>query len=594
MRRILRRSLYAAVVLLAISTVFVSSYASRSQRNRVARGQESKRDAVHLPGIPPRGPETLFYPQRDNAATPSAIDSVITLLNNGGNGYAGVDFTHSGGGLPPDTCGAAGPSSYVETTNQEIALYSPKGTGATASLDGLADFFFTVGGLPHGFSDIEDPTMIYDELNGRFIVGEQDYGNGFSNFLLAVSKTSNPTTLTTADWVFYYISTAETGYFADFPGNLGYNADALVITLNMFPNPNGSPHVLVTSVNASDLATGVAQASLRLFQNDVADFSLRPAAMHDAVAGGPMWLVGEHGDNKTMEVIKMTNVLSSAPTFTFADLAVNAYARPASPLNPNGTVITSHIDSRILKAAVANNTLVATQIVGVSRTQDAARWYIVDVAGATPILSDQGEIVAGDNTYLIYPAIDINSAGTVGLTYMRSGTDTTTDYMSMYVTGRRSGDAAGTMQTPILVGAGTGQANYADFGGTSSRAGDISGINVDPSDGTFWAANEWATTASGSQADANWGTAIANFSIIAAINVSVIQKSANSITVTFGPVVRGVSYRLEREDTLDPNGWAAINGVPDFTASTNAASAPIADPNGGAASEHFYRVRVLP
>src|SRR5262249_33448351 len=42
------------------------------------------------------------------------------------------------------------------------------------------------------------------------------------------------------------------------------------------------------------------------------------------------------------------------------------------------------------------------------------------------------------------------------------------------------------------------------------RAGDLSGINVDPMDGTFWAANEYANT----EPSANWGTAIAHFAFL--------------------------------------------------------------------------------
>lgn len=97
------------------------------------------------------------------------------------------------------------------------------------------------------------------------------------------------------------------------------------------------------------------------------------------------------------------------------------------------------------------------------------------------------------------------------MTYMRSGTDGTTtnpDYLSMYVTGRNSSDAPGTMQTPVVVPSGTGLANYSDFSG-GGRAGDLSGINVNPVDGSFWAANEFADT----ESTANWGTAIANFTM---------------------------------------------------------------------------------
>ena len=76
------------------------------------------------------------------------------------------------------------------------------------------------------------------------------------------------------------------------------------------------------------------------------------------------------------------------------------------------------------------------------------------------------------------------------MTFIQSSS---TEYMSMYVTGRSTGDALGAMQTPVLVKA--GQAAYgATFDSSPYRAGDYSGITVDPADGSFWAANEYATT----------------------------------------------------------------------------------------------------
>src|SRR5262249_47300842 len=155
------------------------------------------------------------------------------------------------------------------------------------------------------------------------------------------------------------------------------------------------------------------------------------------------------------------------------------------------------------KSAEWNHMLVATHTVATGSAEDDAQWYAIDVSGATPVLAQQGRVGGGTNTYTYFPAIDINSSGQIGMTYMRSGNDTSTDYMSMYVTGRTTSDAAGTMEASVLVPAGKGQANYHDFS-SGGRAGDLSGINVDPSDGSFWAANEFANT----EATANWGTAI--------------------------------------------------------------------------------------
>src|SRR5262249_48741205 len=160
----------------------------------------------------------------------------------------------------------------------------------------------------------------------------------------------------------------------------------------------------VIGVNATDLMNAV--ASPQIAKNDLADFSVRPTTMHDAVAGDPMWLVTEHGDNHSIDVIKVTGVLTPSATFTYTNLAVTAYSGVVAPRNPNGTLITNNIDLRIQKAAEANNTLVATHAVSISSTQDVAQWYAIDVSGGTPTLAQQGRVSAGANTYVVFPGID--------------------------------------------------------------------------------------------------------------------------------------------------------------------------------------------
>ena len=445
------------------------------------------------------------------------------------NSFVGLDFNHSGGYTPPDTNAAAGPSSFVETVNQTVALYA-KSSGSQTASSALSTFWFTTGGLPHADSGsgLSDPIVTYNDQISRFIVGDQDvdFNTHVSRFDFAVSKTSTPGSLGTNDWTFYQINTTESGYDADFPGNFGYNHDAFVFTLNMFGVVSGG-HVQVVSVSNADLAAN--SATPHVYQNDLNDFSVRPTTMHDSVAGDPMWLVTEHGDGASIDVIKETGVLSTAPTFAYTNLAVTPYSGVVNPLNPNGTVITNNIDSRIQKSAEWNNTIVAAHSVSVSSTQDVIQWYAINVSSGTPTLQQQGRVSAGNHTYLTYPSIDINSSGQIGLTYMGSGNDTSTDYMSTYVTGRDPSDAAGTMETSVLVPAGTGQANYHDFS-SGGRAGDLSGINVDPSDhSSFWAANEFANT----EATANWGTAVANFTISSSLppaDMAVTISGPSSVT----------------------------------------------------------------
>ena len=480
----------------------------------------------------------------------------IASTNNNGNGYTALDFNQSGGYTPPDTNGAAGPGGYVETVNQTIALYGNKSTGTPATTAALTTFWFTTGGLAHADlgSSLSDPVVTYNDQIGRFVVADQDvdFNTHVSRFDIAVSKASNPGTLGTADWTFYQVNTTQSHEDADYPGNFGYNHDALVFTLNMFAvaGTTGTNHVQVISINNTDLANNVSQSSLHIYQNNLNDFAIRPTTMHSSVAGDPMWLVTEHGDNTTIDVIKMTGVLSTSAAFAYTHLTVTPYSPVVNPLNPNGTVITTNIDSRIQKASEWNNTLVAAHAVSVSSTQDVIQWYKFDVSSGTPTLADQGRVSGGANTYLTYPAIDINSSGQIGLTYMKSGTDASTDYMSMDVTGRSTSDAAGTMEASVLVPAGTGKANYSDFA-SGGRAGDLSGINVDPSDGSFWAANEFANT----EATANWGTAVANFTLsnpLPSTDMAVTASGPSSVTAG-----TNATYTI----TITNNGPNAAQGV---------------------------------
>jgi uncharacterized repeat protein (TIGR01451 family) len=305
--------------------------------------------------------------------------------------------------------------------------------------------------------------------------------------------------------------------------------------------------------------------------------------MHDSVAGDPMWLVTEHGDGLSIDVYKMTGELSTAATFTATNLSVASYSQAVAPKNPNGTSVTTNIDSRIMKAAEANGTIVAAHTVAVSSTQDVAQWYAIDVSTGTPRLAQQGRVGAGNNTYVYYPGIDINPSGAIGVSYMRSGTDSSTDYMSMWVTGRVPGDAARTMEPPVLVPAGTGRANYTDFA-NPHRAGDQSGINDDPVDGSFWAANEFANTLS----TANWGTAVATFlpstpanSADVAVTVtgpsSVTPGSTATYTITVTNNGPNAASGLVLTDAL-PTGSAFVSltqtGGPDvFTFSQSGATA---------------------
>jgi hypothetical protein len=215
------------------------------------------------------------------------------------------NFDGLSSGQPPDTCGAVGPNSYVETVNTSVAIYN-KATGTQIATDGLNDFLFTVGGIT-AVGGLADATMGFDEVTGQFIVADMDWNSTAHTGALdfAVSKNSNPTALDTANWTFYQVG-SESGYDLDYPGNFGFNADAFVYTLQEFA-PTGSgltSHSLVTAISQSDLAAG---GTINGVQFDLSGFSYRPVTMHDSSAGGPMWLVQE-GGGTSINIVRISSV----------------------------------------------------------------------------------------------------------------------------------------------------------------------------------------------------------------------------------------------------------------------------------------------
>jgi hypothetical protein len=448
----------------------------------------------------------------------------------GTTGFDGLDFPGTGDGAPPDTIAAAGPNYVVEMVNTDIAVFTK--TGTKVFQQDLSQFFASV----RTGNALSDPVVVYDEQAGRFLVGVLDLSISFfgtvngDTFLYAVSDGSDPTQDTTGDGKpfteMHSINMTENvaagTVFADYP-RIGWNADGYFTTFNMFTTgfTNAYDHVSVISIDKA-AATDANNATFTFTHNNVPGgitaATLAPATMHGSVASvpgtpQPMYFVEEKLDSNgnatgnAVRVVKATNLLTATPTFAFTDLAVTAYRQPpAATQLGSGALITAN-DSRMLNAEWRNDRLVATQTVGVSTDSQAhARWYEFNTSG-TPTLTQQGTIGLGSGASSYFPSIAINPSGDLGMTFIESSS---TEYMSMYVTGRTSADPLGSMQTPVPVRA--GQAPYAaSFDSSPYRAGDYSGITVDPTDGTFWAANEYAKTPTGAQA--NWGTWLVNLTL---------------------------------------------------------------------------------
>lgn len=484
----------------------------------------------------------------------------VTLLS----GVDGLDFANTGDGAPPDTIAAVGPNHVVEMVNTDIAVYTK--AGSQVFHQDLSQFFASV----QTGNALSDPFVMYDEQAQRFVVGILDLSVSFfgtvnsDRLLFAVSDSSDPTADTNGDGKAFTEMhsidlTGSSGTFADYP-RVGWNADGYAVSFNMFTtgfseNYDHASVLMVDKATATDANNASFTYRFTAVPGGVTHATLAPATMHGSIASTPgspqpMYFVEEKLDSignpvgNALHVVTATNLLTS-PNFQFTDVSVAGYTAPPSATQKGTTALMTTNDSRVLNAEWRNNQLVAAQTVGVSGDSQAhARWYQFDTS-SVPTLSQQGTVGVGTGSNSYFPSIAIAPSGDLGMTFIQSSSS---EYMSMYVTGRSSGDPSGTMQTPVVAKA--GQAPYsASFDSSPYRAGDYSGVTIDPSDGSFWAANEYAKNIN---ASANWGTYVSNYTLGAT------GPDTTPPTVTVNAPNGGENWTAGSTHTIS---WAAADNV---------------------------------
>lgn len=461
---------------------------------------------VSAPGDQNAGNDTKTIAVTVEAAAPANV----ALLSTGN--FTGLSYLDTAGDVPPDTDVAVGPTYVVETVNTTLAVYDKSGVKHFS--EDLSQLFQPI---IQG-DTLSDPYVTYDDEAGRFLVEVIDLttdpntGLPLSDRLdFAVSDSSDPTQGFTEMHAIDLTGTSN--YFADFP-RTGFNHDAYVFTVNMFTvDTETFDHVIAITVDKSTVTDAnnatFSYATTSLPGNGYS--TLVPAAMHGSVAGDPEYLVEEAFNSSgnpsgAIKVVKETG-LTSTPLFTATKLSVGSYSEPP-PANQEGS--TDQIqtnDSRILSVDWRANELVAAQTVGVGGVAQA-RWYQIDTS-STPTLTEKGTINQGAGVATYFPSIAIAPNGDLGMTFMESSPH---EFMSMYVTARTPSDPLGLMEVPVLAAAGVQAYEDSSLELPPFRAGDFSGTAVDPIDGTFWSANEFADGDTNAL-DANWGTYISHFDI---------------------------------------------------------------------------------
>ena len=523
------------------------------------------------------------------AAAGATVDSATTSLSNSGtvalqtlstsadqsivsgvsviDDFAGRSFVDESPErvVPPDTHLAVGQKFIVETVNRYVAIYN-KQSGQEIKSEPLDEFFAEAGAgepdPPNGVMVGFDPKVVYDEVAERFVVTalERNPLAQTSHLLIAVSNGPNPMD----GWEKQRIDAEDAEkYWADYTA-LGWDADGYYVSVNMFEWGGSYHHHSIFTFDKSSLIDGDDE-TVTYFDVDrnISHFTMWPALMHGAEPGDPMYFV-EHSASyvgSTIRVVRMTDKITAEPIFKDFTVHVPNYTFVVNPTQPDGgNFHITNIGQRILSAAWRNDRLVTGHHVG-SDGLARARWYEIDTSRTKPSLVQTGEIDPGSAIHSYMPSLDIAPNGDIGLTYLQSSTDSGDSngdgfkdgYLSMYVTGRKADDPLGTMRAPVLVKA--GEATYTvedqipDFvvDAPPYRVGDFSGLVVDPVDGTFWAANEYATAPLPPSPIfvANWGTWIANFEITDDAAAVLTSGNATQTVETSGDTIATESLVLK-------------------------------------------------
>ena len=421
-----------------------------------------------------------------DAAAPEVIPAPLSvdLLTN----FIGLRFSESGGFIPPDNGTAVGPNHVFEVVNVMGRIFD-KATGVTISTINL-NTFFNVPGVP-----LTDPIMRFDPTTSRWFVGIVTVETSGSRWLLAVSKTSDPTGV----FVLYQFTTVNS--LPDFP-NMGISDDKVVLTANAFLCVNqcgtsfqGAEFIVF---NKANLVAGVA-AVTNFFPPDPTAFTLRAA--QNLSSDNTIYMTMYPGSGTTLRVYRVTGVPGVGPgaSATTVNRTIMSITTPPEAVQSGGAPLVATNDNALLDAAFRNGSLFTTGTSGCTPSGDAstrACLRVIEILNpATTATVNQDFNFGLSGIYMYFPALSITSAGDVISVFSRSSAS---EFAGVWASGRLKSDTLNTYQPPSLIKA--GEAHYSPF---ASRWGDYSSVAIDPSDQTTaWVSGEYARVEGGSE----WGT----------------------------------------------------------------------------------------
>lgn len=450
---------------------------------------------------------------------------------------------------PPDNDGAPGTTQYVQWVNSGYEVFDKKGNKVLGPVAGNS--FWTGFGGECAAENNGDPIVRFDAAAQRWVVGQFALGPNFTGPFfecVAVSQTADAT------GAFNRYSFQFTD-FPDYP-KISVWPDAYYMTFNNF-NSQGTAFVgaNVCAADRSKMLTGAA-ASIVCFQQNSNQFGMLPSDLDGSTppaAGTPNFVMEQDpASNSQLDLFKF-HVDFTTPTnstFTGPTIIPVASYTPLCPTQQRGRCVQQPTTGSDLLESLADrlmfrlvyrnfgdhSVLLVTHSI-VAGTSGGIRWYEIHNPESTPTVFQSGTF-APDSQYRWMPGIAMDSQQDIAIGFSRSGT-ASGQYPTLVYAGRIPSDAAGTLESEVVLKAGSGSQT-----GGGDRWGDYTGMAIDPVDDcTFWYTEEYQAVSGGF----DWHTAVGTFSFpgcgsttpdftLSATNASVAPGGSGTSTVTVAPL----------------------------------------------------------
>jgi hypothetical protein len=481
---------------LVIPTTAHASQTGGTQRSAGSAFQIGQVNVRNLPLAQISSPASAraipnFVPASPTSGTGLAVNKGSVTFSSSG---VSVDLTLNGvfggtpnlcGCTPPDPNSGVGPRHVFMTANIAGIIYLKDGTIAKNTFS-LADFF----NVPVN-SLIGDPEVMFDASSGRWFVSSIVAPN---NVEFAVSTSDDPT------GTFMLYSVSGGSIFPDQPF-IGTNNDKFVISVNAFTT-HAFAGALFWVFSKTQLVNGASTVDFVAVGPNPALFSAHPA--RHLTSTTTFYLVSvAFGSANSATLLAITGVPPGPISVASNSVAVSPISNPPKATQATtGTKLNTN-DDRVLSAVWESNVLWFSLTdscvpAGDAKIRSCARLVELTTSGTGAPAKVQDFDYAIANTYLFYPAVSLSN-GKLVLVY---GESSVSIFPSLVVTGRLPTDPANTLQSPVVLRAGTTDDE-------STRYGDYFGAATDPSGGSFWVTGEYRVD----ETFQNWSTAIAQVQI---------------------------------------------------------------------------------